>query len=182
MITTRNKLLADLDRWQAQGWVTPEGARAIADDLASRRSTLGLGGVLAILAAILLGFGIMSFVAANWQHMPRIARLAVIGVAVWGQAGAAIWLRYKGLKGFSDAALVGTVAAYGAGIMLIAQMFHMDGHPPDAVLLWACGAVAVGLLTWSNPVLATALALFSVWSGMETFTLSSLIKPSVHWS
>jgi uncharacterized membrane protein len=70
-------------------------------------------------------------------------------------------------------------AIYGAGIMLLAQMYHMDGRPPDAVLLWGCGTVAVGLLTRSNPVLAAALMLFVVWSFMETLHWSDR---HVHWA
>ncbi len=34
-------------------------------------------------------------------------------------------------------AVLAGIALYGASIMLIAQMYHMDGNPPDAVLLWA---------------------------------------------
>jgi uncharacterized membrane protein len=55
----------------------------------------------------------------------------------------------------------------------------MDGHPPDAVLLWGGGTVATGLLTRSNPVLAAALVLFVVWSMMETFDWPDR---HVHWA
>ena len=44
---------------------------------------------------------------------------------------------------FAHAAILAGVP-FGAGIMLIAQMFHIEGHPPDAVLTWALGALAAG--------------------------------------
>lgn len=179
MFRSRNRLLADIERWQVAGWVTPSGAEAIRADLASRRSAVGLAGVLAILAAVLVGFAVMSFVAANWQAMPKLARLAVIFAGLWASFGAARWLRAREHPAFADAALLAGVAIYGAGIMLIAQMYHMDGHPPDAVLLWGGGAVLTGLLTRSNPVLAAALVLFCVWSLMETTEGGSTSR--IHW-
>lgn len=180
MLRSDNRLLADLDRWQAAGWVTPAGADAIRGDLASRRSGIGLAGVLATLAAVLVGFAVMSFVAANWQAMPKLVRLAVIFAGLWASFGAAAWLRSRQHPYFADGALLAGVAIYGAGIMLIAQMYHMDGHPPDAVWLWAVGAVAAGLLTRSNPVLAASLVLFCLWSLMETIGWGRLNR--IHWA
>ena len=56
------------------------------------------------------------------------------------------------------------IAVYGAGIMLIAQMYHMEGNPPDAVLLWALGALLAAVLLQSNPALAATFVLLVVWS------------------
>ena len=75
MLRSRNRLLEDIDRWQKAGWVTPDGGTAIRKEISERRSALGLAGVLAILSAVLVGFAVMSFVAANWQVMPKAARV-----------------------------------------------------------------------------------------------------------
>ena len=179
MIRSRNRQLRDIDRWQAAGWITPQGAERIRGDLASRRSGVGLAGVLATLAAVLVGFGVMSFVAANWQEMSKLARLGVIFAGLWSALGGAAWLESRAHPAFAEAALLAGVAIFGAGIMLIAQMYHMDGHPPDAVLLWAAGTVATGLLTRANSVLAAAIVLFSLWSLMET--LGFAYQGRVHW-
>ncbi|MEZ5855572.1 MAG: DUF2157 domain-containing protein [Hyphomicrobiaceae bacterium] len=180
MFHSRNQQLRDIERWQSAGWIEPASADAIRADLAARRSGLDLATVLGTLAAILIGFAVISFVAANWQTLSKLNRLAIIAAGLWSFLGLGIWLRRKGYPGIADAALLGAVATYGGGIMLIAQMYHMDGHPPDAVLLWAAGAVLAGMLTLSNPVLAAALVLFCVWSIMETAVFSS--RPHVHWS
>jgi uncharacterized membrane protein len=68
------------------------------------------------------------------------------------------------------------VAVFGSGIMLIAQMYHIEGHPPDAMLVWALGALAAGVLVRSNPPLAASTLLFGIWSGWE-MGLSS----TIHW-
>jgi uncharacterized membrane protein len=185
MFRYARRLDQDLTRWQAAGWVTPTHADRIRADIASRGTGVRLSSALGTLAAILIGFAAMSFVAANWQSMSKLARLGVIFAGLWSFLGLAYAFAERGLQRFSDAALLAATALYGAGIMLIAQMYHMDGHPPDAVWLWALGTVLVGLLLRSNTVLAAALVLFCVWSFMEMTSgfnwISNRNASRVHW-
>ena len=176
MWSYQRRLNRDLGRWRAAGWVTPEGEQRIRAEIGAMRPGFGFSGALAVLGAILLGFAAMSFVAANWQEMSKLARLVVLGsglVAAYGGAGA---LFDRRLDGFAHAALLLGVGMFGASIMLIAQMYHMDGNPPDAVLTWAAGALGTGALIGSNPALAAAVLLTGLWSGWET-----VITGSVHW-
>lgn len=169
MFRYARRLDRDLQSWQASGWVSADGAASIRKDLATRSSVFALGPILAILAAVLIGFAAMSFVAANWQDMSKLTRLSAIFGGMWGLFGLAHVLFARSKDVFGHAALLAAVSLFGAGIMLIAQMYHMDGHPPDAVLLWGIGALATGLLMRSNPVLGAALVLFCTWSIMEFF-------------
>jgi uncharacterized membrane protein len=183
MLQTRSRRLRDLDRWQASGWLTPNGANALRAEFEASRTSVRLAHVLAILAAVLIGFAAMSFVAANWQEMSKLLRLAIIFASLWALLALAGWAWLREHRAFGEAAALAAVALYGAGIMLIAQMYHMSGHPPDAVLLWGVGTLAAGLLTRCNPVLAAALVLFVVWSFMETF-MQTVPWPDrhVHWA
>ncbi len=52
--------------------------------------------------------------------------------------------------------------------MLVSQMYHMDGQRAGCVLVWAAGTFLAGLLIRSNPALAFALVLFSIWGMWET--------------
>ena len=172
--------LKDIERWETAGWLTTAGAASIRADLGERRSRLGLAGVLATLAAVLIAFGAMSFVAANWQAMSKLVRLTVIAAGLWGSLGAAALLSHKGHEKFAGAAMLAAVSIFGAGIMLISQMYHVDGNPADLFLLWGAGALAAGLLTRSNPALAAALVLFVTWSATERF--ADGLYTGVHWS
>lgn len=176
MWISRGRLAGDVARWRQAGWVTAEGEAAIRAEIAASRSSVGLAGVLAILGVVLLGFGVMSFVAANWQDIPRLARLGVIVAGLIASYAAAGALAARGLKAFAEAALLSGVAIFGAGIMLVAQMYHIDGNPPDAVLTWAAGALLVGVLLGSNAALAAAALLTALWSGWEM-----VLTQSVHW-
>jgi uncharacterized membrane protein len=51
--------------------------------------------------------------------------------------------------------------------MLISQMYHMEGNPPDAVLMWAIGALTAGVLLRSNAATAAAMPLTLLWSGWD---------------
>jgi len=173
----RHKVERDLARWQDSGWVSEAGAASIKADLATSKSPFGVASIFAILGAVLFGFAVMSFVAAHWTGMSKLARLALLLVSLWGCYGAAAALFQRQLNAFAHAAVLGGIAVYGASIMLIAQMYHMEANPPDAVLLWALGALLAAALAQSNPALAAGFVLMCVWSGMER-SLSN----SPHWS
>jgi uncharacterized membrane protein len=173
----RSRLERDLPRWQAQGWVSEEGAGAIREELEAAGRGAGFPTTLSILGAVLIGFSAMSFVAAHWQEMPKFARLALLFAGLWGAYGLAGALFARRVDGFAQAAVLTGVGLFGASIMLIAQMYHIDGNPPDAVLAWALGALLAGVLLRSNPALATAMLLVGLWSGWET-----ALTGGVHWA
>ena len=140
------------------------------------RASSSLASALGILGAVLIGFGAMSFVAAHWSEMPRLFRSAMIFGGLFAAYGIAGVLFERKHPTFAHAAVLAGVTLFGAGIMLIAQMFHIEGHPPDAVLTWALGALVAGIILQSNPALALAMLLVGLWSGWETTD-----NWQVHW-
>jgi uncharacterized membrane protein len=116
-------------------------------------------------------------VAANWNEMARLFRLALILAGLFAAYGVAGVLFERRHPAFAHAAILAGVALYGAGIMLVAQMYHIDGHAPDAVLVWALGALLAGVVLRSNPALALAMLLMGLWSGWEM-----TITGHVHWA
>lgn len=177
MWINRRRLEADLLRWRQQGWVTPAGHEKIAAELASSGRGISLPSALAILAVVLFGFAAISFVAAHWDTMPRLARLGLLLSLIAAGYVTAGYFARQGAEGFADSAVVFACAMFGVSIMLISQMFHIDGHPPDAVALWAIGAFAAGVMLASLPALAFSMALVSVWAIMETGERQSICWP-----
>jgi uncharacterized membrane protein len=177
MIRYRAKLERDLLRWEASGWIHRDGANAIRAEFAAKSGGFGLASTLGILGAVLLGFAAMSFVAANWQLMSKLARLLLLFCGLSTSYAIAAVLFKRSMSAFGHAAVLFAVAIFGAAIMLIAQMYHIEGNPPDAVLLWAVGALGPGLMIPSNPALTWALALFGLWSSWEMTLISG-----VHWA
>lgn len=177
MKSYRKRIERDLVRWREAGWVTPEGDAAIRREVAASGYHLGLANALAILAAVLIGFAVMSFVAANWQHMPRLLRVGLLVAALWASYLTAAAMAQRNMMGFAHAAILLGVGIFGGSIMLISQMYHMDGNPADFVLLWAAGAFLAGLVLRSNPSLAFAMVLIVVWGVMEALRLDRVFWP-----
>jgi len=171
------RLDRDLARWREQGWISSDGEAAIRRDVASRSRGLELAPVLGILGAVLIGFGAMSFVAAHWNEMPRLLRLALIFGGLFGAYGLAGVLFDRKHPAFAHAAILVGVSLFGAGIMLIAQMFHISGHPPDVVLTWALGALLAGIVLRSNPALALAMLLIALWGIWEMYDADRVYWP-----
>lgn len=172
----RKRLSDDVHRWRSEGWVTADGEANILREIAAGGHGLGLASALGILASVLLSFAAISFVAAHWQDMSRLLRLVFLLTLIWAGYGIAGWFAARGQRMFSDAAILFAVAVFGASIMLVSQMFHIDGNPPDGVLLWFLGALLAGVVLQSNPALALAMALAALWAGMETNETGQ-----VHW-
>jgi len=177
MWSYRKRIDQDLVRWRDAGWITSEGEAAIRKDLEKGVRTLGLANALAILSAVLIGFAVMSFVAANWQDMPRILRIGLLVASMWAAYGLSGVLARRGMTGFAHAAVLLGVGIFGGSIMLISQMYHMDGNPANAVLLWAAGALLAGVALRSNPSLAFAMILVVYWGVTEALRLDRVFWP-----
>ena len=172
----RKRVIKDVERWQQQGWIGSDNARSIVADLAARRSPFGTAGALAILGAVLIGFAAMSFVAANWQDMSRLLRLGLLFATLWASYGAAGYLATRKMGMFANAATLIGVGIFGASIMLIAQMFHIEGNPPDAVLMWGAGALLAGAALSSTAALGAAMLLAILWGGWQ-----QILTDGVFW-
>jgi len=108
---------------------------------------------------ILLGAGVLLFVAAHWDELSPAERFAlVLGMVALSHVGGALLAsRIAPLATVLHA--VGTLAL-GAGIFLAGQIFNLEEHWPGGILLWALGA----LIAWAvlgDWAQATLLALLT---------------------
>lgn len=177
IMSYRSRIETDLKRWQDAGWISADGEAAIRGDLDGRKSRFGLPHVLALLGGVLLCFAAMTFVASNWQTMSKLLRLSVLAAGLWGSFAAAFAFFRRDQEAFGHTAVLVGSGVFGASIMLIAQMYHIDGHPPDAVLVWGIGAALAGIALRSPPALVLSVLLLGLWSGWE-----STLNHAVHWA
>ena len=111
--------------------------------------------IILVIGALLIGAGIFSFIASNWQHMARPLKLFIIFISMIGSYGVGWNLREsKGLINIGSSFLLLGIIIYGAGIFLVAQMFHVRANWPDGFILWMIGAL----------LLAGALESFLIYS------------------
>jgi uncharacterized membrane protein len=118
--------------------------------------------VALILGGILLGAGILLFVAAHWDDVSPGWRLTLVMsvLALLHLAGVAAQELFEGFATAMHA--LGTVAT-GAAIALVGQIFNMQEHWPAAVMLWGLSALAGWWLLRDQFQQTLALLLVPAW-------------------
>lgn len=162
------KLKGEIARWEAAGLIDPATAAALRRDAESRPGGVSFGSILAILAAVLIGASILLLIAANWEQFPRLLRVAMIFALVAGGYIAGAVLKGRGSDGFAEACYILGAVAFGAGIALVAQMYHLSGDETQAILVWCAGTVLAAAALRSGPLTAGAVLLAAVWMVMVT--------------
>lgn len=156
-------LTDDLDEWIAKGWVPAESRDKILGAVAAKQPPFSLVGLLAILGAVLLALAAITFVAANWAAMPKLARMGIMLAVMWTAYGVAAWSLVKQVHVYAHAFALLGAALFGACIMLIAQTFNIAANHPTGVLIWGIGAVLTALIIPSRPVLVFSTLLLALW-------------------
>ncbi len=154
----------DIGRWREAGLIDARTADALlADAEQHHRRSFSFGSVLAILAASLVAAALVLFVAANWEAFPRLARVAMVfAVILAGYVGGA-WLKKNDHGAFAEAAWLIAATAFGGGIALIGQMYHLSGDEVDAIHVWAIGTAFAALALRSGPLTVGAVLLAGAW-------------------
>jgi uncharacterized membrane protein len=137
----RTFLLQEAEKWREEGIITEEQLRQIKARYPEPAKTNSLP----FFASVLIGLGVLTFIASNWEEIGAIAKLAIIFA---GMTAAYLGGEFARRRGHDKTGLALTavgVVIYGAGFFLIGQMYHLSANPVNAFYLWLVGAVA---MTW----------------------------------
>ncbi len=166
--SARAWLRRELAAWRADGLVDERAAGEIERRYGLERGDGTSGAVFAIylVGSLLIGGGLLSFVAWNWDRLPDVAKLALGATALAAAYAAGYWSwKIDGRRPLFGHALVllGSLL-FGANIGIVSQVFQLDGDWMEAAGLWAAGAALAAWLMGSAPngVLAAGLAFFWV--------------------
>lgn len=124
---------------------------------------------LSVLGAILVGLGVILFVASNWSRIPKIGKLSIIYLSLIASYASGFYLRHE--RGNyprigASLMLLGSFI-FGAGIYLVAQIYHISVHFPNGPLMWAVGVLPLAYLLGLRSILSLALLDLLMWLGME---------------
>lgn len=164
-------LYTESERWVREGILSAEQAarlRALYPTPKPARPWATL--IFCGLGAVIVGLGVILLFAYNWHAMPKLAKLAAVFGALAAAHAGGLYLfqtrpRYRAM---GEALTVGGTMLFGAGIWLVAQIYHIDEHFPTGFLIWGLGAF---LLAWTLPSIfqaLIALALLTIWAGTES--------------
>lgn len=155
-------LREELPRWRAEGILDDQGAETLTRRYLAEPEATGTAiAALYVLAAGMVGAGIISLVAWHWDELARSARLGILGTALVAAHGIGFWMwqvHARRPRLGHAVSLLGTLI-FGASIGLVAQIFHVSGPWYGAFGAWALGALAAGLILPSLPTLGFALVL-----------------------
>ena len=169
MIFHKNFLADELTKWREDGLISDEAARKIA-----ARYDIDLPGanerrsfILKLVAYLFLALSLFTLVGANWEELPRALRLIIVLGILAAVNFSGVLAQKNGKETQATTLFFLGNFCYGAAIVLVAQIYHLGEHMPDGVLLWAVGALALGLATRKSIITLQALILGLVWFLME---------------
>jgi uncharacterized membrane protein len=133
-------------------WLNKEGKDWIKDGLLTqnqldrileRYDSGSTKSLLPTFASILIGLGILTFIASNWDVLPNPIKLIIIVVFVstFYIAGQRIHINGNERLGHS---LIGLgIITFGSGLILIGQMFHLTPYNASTFVIWALGSISL---------------------------------------
>ena len=150
----RKNLERELVRWVDEGLINSNTAELISEKYRSEtgdsRSRVVI--VMYVLGALLVGGGVISFVAANWHEIPSWLKVTILLISMLTSYFYGFYFQYhKKEKIILGRSLIFLGALiYGASVFLFGQIFHISGDFAGGMGIWAIGALMVG---WSadNP-------------------------------
>jgi uncharacterized membrane protein len=173
-------LLDELSLWRRDSIVSEQQAQRITDlyegagELAERGRSKGVF-ILMSAAATLVGLAALLLIGYNWNDLSREIKLALVLAVIALTHAAGFSLRYKRKAGaLSENVFFLGCLFYGAGIWLVAQVFHINAHYPDGVWWWAIGVLPFALCLETRLMHALLVALLAVWAGMEVLSFNHL--------
>jgi len=163
-------LTGRIGQWRESGLITDEQSRAILDfeSVGPPRFRLGLRFnrlivVLSTLGAVLIGAGLISFVASNWDGIPAMAKLFLLLAGQITTFWAAYQLQFvRGYPRVGGAIMFAGAAWFGANVFLVAQSYHLATDNPDLLIWWFLGILPLAYLTRSKPITVMAVGIFTV--------------------
>lgn len=170
MASYSTRVRSDIARWVEAGLIDASTGQALARDVeANQRASLSFGSILAMMAALLFGAAILIFVAANWEAIPRLARVIVLfAVILAGYVGGAV-AKTRDHAAIGEALWIIAAAAFGGSMALIGQMYHLSGDEASALLVWGAGTTLAAVALRSNPLTIAAVGIADAWMVLKGF-------------
>lgn len=146
------------------GFIDAAAGERITKEVESHeRRLLSFGNVLAIMAALLLAAAVLVMVAANWEAIPRVARVAVLFLLILGGYVGGAFLKNTGNGGIGEGLWIIAAAAFGGSIALIGQMYHLSGDESGVLITWSIATAVAAAALQSSPLTIAAVVIAATW-------------------
>lgn len=164
----RRVLSREIVQWVKEGIIEVSQAEQIKDKYELRRLETESQSILMRtifgFGTVLVALGIIAFIAANWEVIPKYGRLVLVILAMLIAHLTGFWLwRFKKASTLGHALIVLGSLVMGANIALIAQIFHIQGNFYEGFLIWSLGLLVMGYAIDSFPHMVLAVVASFIW-------------------
>ncbi len=157
-------------QWRQDGLITPDQWQQLADryqfDLLDQQASSRFTFLLIVVGSVLIGLGIITYVAANWQDIPKVFRTLLLFGLFTATNLSGFWLHRRSDKLqqiLGQGLLLIGGMTLGATMALMAQMYHISGPLHPLLITWSIG-VAVMAYCLQNGPLGVLSALVLGWA------------------
>ena len=151
----------ELENYESNGLITGEQKNDILE-IYDVKGGLNFIRVVVTIGALLVGLGILSFIASNWDGISNLFKLVII-FGVFGGVNLAGYILSENYSKTGRSMIYLGTLVYGAGIFLIGQMYNFGGDFPTAFLLWSLGVVPMAFLLKDKYLMLFANLLFGIY-------------------
>ncbi|GHV51032.1 hypothetical protein FACS1894216_04280 [Synergistales bacterium] len=102
--------------------------------------------VIVTLGLAMIGMGVLSFIAANWRYMPGWTKIALVVAAYIASVGGSYFCEKRKHGAASDSLLFMSGFFLLGGLVVSAQVFHIQGNPTDLFATWLAAFAPTFLL------------------------------------
>lgn len=120
--------------------------------------------ILMLIGGILIGLGILSFVASNWSELTKVIKFSLLMALLITFYLSALFMEKK-IPSLSRAIYYMGAFTFGAEIFYIGQMFHLGMNVEDAFLLWGIGLLP--LVFYSKDTILKVASLLFIYTFIE---------------
>lgn len=139
-----------------------------------KRNSWNFVQILSIIGSVLIGLGVLSFVASNWSAMSEIQKFILLLSGLILSYAASWYLEEK--KPITAKALyyIG-VFIYGAEIFYIGQMFHLGGEVANALFAWSLGIIPLAFYRRDDILYLAGFGLFYLSIELKNFGIDGSV-------
>jgi uncharacterized membrane protein len=155
----REWLEKEMKTWVDQEIITPDQQSMILSNYPEREHGIRW---LPLLAGILVGAGVLSFIASNWQDVPVGLKLVLIFGSLIGTTvvGERLIRRGSGITGL--AFIIVATILFGGGIFLIGQIYHLISYHSGAFYIWFASTILMAYVYRSKVLYLLSIIILNI--------------------
>ncbi len=170
------RLEQEIEKWLDDGIITSEQKDKILRrystirDREGREKPVSLISTLSIMGAVLVGAGVILFIASNWSGMSRWLKvmLIIVSMSLSYYGGFNLAFEKRSFPKTGRAFIIIGSFIFGAGMFLISQMYNFIIHYQNGFLVWGIIALLIAYLLKMKTLLSLAIIDLLIWLGLET--------------